>query len=61
MLNNNDALKYETLYKGPFYITQCWTNGKVTLQRGATKIRYNVSCIKPYTSDTHFEDNIDEN
>ena len=27
--------KYETPYKGPFMIMQCWTNGIVTLECGA--------------------------
>ena len=31
MLTNNAAYKYETPYKGPFVITQCCTNGTVTL------------------------------
>ena len=31
-LDNNYALKYDTTYKGPFEITQCFTNGTVTLQ-----------------------------
>ena len=47
MLNNNSALKYETPYKVPFDITQCWTNGMVTLKYGVTKIRYNICLIKP--------------
>ena len=37
MLTNNAAYKYETPYTGIFVITQCWTNGTVTLQYGATK------------------------
>ena len=51
MLNNNDAYKYETPYKGPFMITQCWTNGAFTLQCGTIKIEYNILSIKPHTSD----------
>ena len=38
MLNNNSAFNSETLYKGPFEITQCWTNGTVPLQCGAIKL-----------------------
>ena len=41
-------------------ITQCWTNGTVTLQYGATKISHNILRIKLYTSDTNVEDIIDE-
>ena len=37
-------------------ITQCWTNGTVTLQCGAIEIRHNIRCIKPYTFDTNVED-----
>ena len=55
MLNNNAAFKYEMTYKVPFYITQCCTNGIVTLRYGAIKIRYNIRCIQPYTSDTKVE------
>ena len=53
MLNNSAAYKYETPYKGPFVITQCWTNGMVTIQCDAIKIRHNIHRIKPYTSDTN--------
>ena len=56
MINNNAAYKYETTYRGPFVITQCYTNGTVTLQCGPTKIRHNIHWIKPYTSDTKVEE-----
>ena len=56
MLDNNDAFKYDTPYKGPFQINQCWKNDTVALQRGTIKIRYNVGRIKPYTYDTNIED-----
>ena len=58
MLTNNSAFKYETLHNRPFEITQCWTNGTVTLQCDAKKISYNIRCIKPYTSGTNIEDTI---
>ena len=48
ILNNNTAYKYETPYKVPFVI--------IILQCGATKIKYNIHGIKPYTSDTNIED-----
>ena len=56
MLNNRSAYKYETTYKGPFLINQCWTNSIVILQCGTIQIRYNIHCIKTYTSDTNVED-----
>ena len=56
MLTNHTAYKYETLYKGPFVITQFFTNGMVNLQDGATQIKYNIRWIKPYKSDTKVED-----
>ena len=56
MLNNNAAYRYETPYKGPFVIRHCCTNGAVTLQSGAIKIRYDIRCINPYTYDTNIED-----
>ena len=56
MLTKNTAYKYETPYKGPFLITQCWKNGTVNLQCGLTEISYNIRQIKPYKSDTKFED-----
>ena len=61
MLNNSAAYKYETPYKGPFVITQCWTNGTITLQCDAIKIRHNIHQIKPYTSDKNVKDINPEN
>ena len=46
-------------YKWPFEITQYWPNGTVALQRGVTKYRDNVTCIKPYISDTQVDNMID--
>ena len=42
MLDNNDAFKYETLYKVILEIMQCWTNVMVASQCGAIKIRYHI-------------------
>ena len=56
MLTNNAAYKYETPYKGPFVITQCWTNSTVTLQCGMIQISHNIRRIGLYTSDTNVED-----
>ena len=48
MITNHTAYKYEMPYKGPSGITQCFTNGMIKLQCGATKITYNIRRIKPY-------------
>ena len=56
MLANCTAYKYETPYKGPFVITQCFTNVTVLLQYDAIKITYNICCINPYKSDIKVED-----
>ena len=56
MHNNNATYKYETLYKGQFLITQCWTNEMVILQCVETKIVYNIRLIDPYTPATNVED-----
>ena len=56
MLNNKAAYKYEILFKGPFVITQFWTNIMFTVKYSATKIRYNIRRIKPYKYDANFED-----
>ena len=56
MLTNHTAYKYETSNKGPFVITQCFTNGKVNLKYGVIKITYNIPRIKPYKFDTKVED-----
>ena len=34
MITNHTAYKYETPYKSPFVITQCFNNGAVNLQYG---------------------------
>ena len=52
MLTNHTAYKYGTPYKGPFLITQCFTNGTVMLHYGAIQIRHTICRIKPYKSDT---------
>ena len=53
MLENHAAYTYKTPHKGSFLITQCFTNGTVKLQCGATKIRYNICRIKPHKYDTN--------
>ena len=56
MIYNHAAYKYETPYKGPCVITQCWSNGTVTLRCDATNIWYNICHTKTYTSDIAVED-----
>ena len=50
------AYKYEMPYKVPFVIIQCFNNGTVNLQYGATEITHTICRIKPYKSDTKVED-----
>ena len=54
MLDNISEYKYETPYKGSFFITQCVDNGMVILKHGAIKIRHDIRRTKPYKSDTNF-------
>ena len=61
MLTNHTAYKYERTIKGPFVITQCFTNGMVMLQYSPKQIRHNIHHIKPYKSDTKVEDFILKN
>ena len=56
MIAKHTAYTYETPYKGPFVITQCFPNGTVNLKCGAIKIKYNIRRIKPYKSDITVED-----
>ena len=55
MLTNHTTYKYETTFKGPFVITQCFTNGMVKLQYGATQIKHNIRLIDPFKLDTKVE------
>ena len=55
MLNYNTACKYETPYKGSFFITQCFANGMVTKQYGVITNRHiNVALSHKY--DTKVKD-----
>ena len=56
MIDNHVAYIYETSYRGPFLITQCCTNGTITLQCGAKIIGCNIHPVKSHTSDTSVED-----
>ena len=55
MLTNHTVYKYETPYKGPFVVTQCFTNGTINLQYGATQIKHNIRRINLYKLDTKVE------
>ena len=55
MLTNHNEYEYETPYRGPFVITQCFTNGMVNLQCDTTNIRYNIRRIKKYKMYTKVE------
>ena len=55
MITNRPEYKYGTPYKGPFVITQCFTNGMVNLQFDK-KTRYNIRWINPYKPDEKVED-----
>ena len=48
-------------YKGPFVITQCFTNVPVKSQNGATQITYNIRRIKLYKPDTKVGDSGSKN
>ena len=56
VITNKSGCKYETSYTGTFVIKQCCNNVVVTLQYGAIKIRHDIRCMKPHTSDTNVED-----
>ena len=56
MINNHAEYKYETPYKGPFWLTLCFANSMVNIQYGLTKIRYNTLHVNPYKYDTNVED-----
>ena len=56
MIDNYPEYKYENPYKVPFVIKRCWTNGTVTLQCHAIKIRYNTRHTNPYTYDRNVKD-----
>ena len=55
MRNNHVGYRYETLYKVPFSINQCFPIGTVNLQYGTIQNMHNIFRIKPYKSDTNIE------
>ena len=42
LVSNKKANNYEDLYVGPYPINQVWTNGNVTIRRGAVQERINI-------------------
>ena len=54
MLNNHSIYIYETPYNGLFFITQCWTNGTITLHCGAIPIWHNIYHIKPHDTNVEY-------
>ena len=56
MFTKHTEYRYGMPYTVPFVITQCLTNGTVTLQCGEIEIRYNIRCMNPYKSDTKVKD-----
>ena len=61
MITKRTEYKYETPYMGPFLITQCFTNGTVSLKCGTIEIKCHIRHIKPYNSDTKVEDSSSKN
>ena len=55
ILSNDTAFKDEIPYNGPFEITQCWTNGTVTLHAGVINNSYIIGYINPYKYDTNLD------
>ena len=53
MRNNKSAYRYETPYSGLFEMTQCWTDGTVTLQVNEIKTKYDIHHMNPYTFLNH--------
>ena len=45
---NKKVDKHEKPHRGAYLITQLWTNGNVTIYRGAVQERINIRHIKPY-------------
>ena len=56
MLNNKAAYKYETPYNSSLDIMQMWNNYMVTLQMGATEIRYNILQTNTYKTEIDVDD-----
>ena len=52
LLERHDARKMERPYDGPYKITQVYTNGTVTIKKGAVYQRHNIRRIQPYYDNT---------
>ena len=61
MLTYHTAYKYETLYTGPFVITQFFTTGTKKRLCDETQITYNISRINPYKYDTKIDGSSSKN
>ena len=61
MITKRTEYNYETPYMGPFFITQCFTNGTVSLKFVMIEIKYHIRHIKQYNFDTKFEDSSSKN
>ena len=48
LLQRHDARKYERPYLGPFEVTDVFTNGTVTIKKGATYERVNIRGLIPF-------------
>jgi hypothetical protein len=48
LLERHDARKYESPYLGPFKITEVYTNGTVTIKKGAVYERVNIRRLVPF-------------
>ena len=48
LLERHDAREYESPYLGPFKITEVYTNGTVTIKKGAVYERVNIRRLVPF-------------
>ena len=48
LLERHQARKMERPYDGPYVITNVYTNGTVTIKKGAVYQRHNIRRIHPY-------------
>ena len=50
LLERHDARKYESPYLGPYKVTKVFTNGTVTIKKGAVYERVNIRRLTPFRS-----------
>jgi hypothetical protein len=48
VLLEKDSCKYECSRQGPYKITKVYTNGTVTIKKGAVYERINIRRLQPY-------------